>query len=146
MGALIKRASATAVSLLVVLAIGTPAHATIAVTEYPIPTPDSQPNAIILGPDGNMWFTEPNADKIGKSTPGGAITEYSVPTPDAAPGYVTAGPDGNVWFTEAFGDKIARITPSGVITEYPAPTASGYYLGITTGSDGNLWFYGSVWQ
>jgi virginiamycin B lyase len=34
------------------------------VSEFPLPTADSQPNAITVGPDGGLWFTE--AKKIGR--------------------------------------------------------------------------------
>ncbi len=39
------------------------------VTEYAIPTADAQPGGITTGPDGNLWFTENDADKIGKIVP-----------------------------------------------------------------------------
>ena len=39
------------------------------VTEYSVPTPDSQPTGITAGPDGNIWFTEDRASKIGRFTP-----------------------------------------------------------------------------
>ena len=39
------------------------------VTEYPIPTADSGPQGITAGPDGNIWFTESNTNKIGKFVP-----------------------------------------------------------------------------
>ena len=36
------------------------------ITEYTLPTPNSQPNGVAAGPDGSIWITEPNADKIAK--------------------------------------------------------------------------------
>ncbi|HKU67557.1 MAG TPA: hypothetical protein VJP85_07270 [Candidatus Baltobacteraceae bacterium] len=39
------------------------------VTEFPIPTPSSQPGGITAGPNGTLWFTETNAGKIGRLTP-----------------------------------------------------------------------------
>jgi hypothetical protein len=38
------------------------------VTEYVIPTANSYPQAIVAGPDGNMWFTEAATNKIGRIT------------------------------------------------------------------------------
>src|SRR5450755_2635061 len=38
------------------------------VTEYPVPTPDSELFAITPGPDGALWFTEYQAGKIGRIT------------------------------------------------------------------------------
>jgi virginiamycin B lyase len=78
---------------------------------------------ITTGPDGNLWFTENNANTIGQITPGGMITEFTIPTADSGPFGITAGPDGNLWFAEFVGNKIGRITTAGVITEFTIPTA-----------------------
>ena len=37
-----------------------------AITEYPVPTPKSNPGRIISGPDGALWFTEESGNKIGR--------------------------------------------------------------------------------
>ena len=79
--------------------------------------------AITAGPDGNLWFTEEGANKIGRITPSGRITEFPIPTASSGPDGITAGPDGNLWFTEGAANKIGRITPTGAITEFPIPTA-----------------------
>jgi streptogramin lyase len=114
-----------------------------AVTEYPIPTPSSQPWGISAGPDGNIWFTEGAGNKIGRLTPetdgGVAITEFTVPTTSSQPYQITSGPDGNLWFTEYAESKIGKITTSGAISECPLAVGAGPY-GITTGPDGNVWF------
>jgi virginiamycin B lyase len=109
-------------------------------TEYPIPTANSSPVGITAGPDGALWFTETNGQKIGRITTSGVITEYAVPTASANPQSITAGPDGALWFTELHGQKIGRITTSGVITEYSIPNLPAQPFGITTGPDGALWF------
>jgi streptogramin lyase len=111
-----------------------------AITEFPIPTPASSPFGIATGPDGNLWFTERVATKIGRITPGGVFTEFPVPTAGSEPRGITAGPDGNLWFTEEIGNNIGRITTAGVVTEFPVPTPSCEPAGITAGPDGNLWF------
>src|SRR5262249_31906011 len=64
------------------------------------------PGDLAKGPDGNMWFTEPNANAIGRITPNGQITEYPAP---ASPSGIVAGPDDNVWFTEPAAGKVARF-------------------------------------
>jgi len=38
----------------------------VRITFYPVPTSGTVMHRIILGPDGNMWFTEMYADKVGK--------------------------------------------------------------------------------
>ena len=37
------------------------------ITEFPTPTASSRPQGITTGPDGNLWFTEGNANKIVKA-------------------------------------------------------------------------------
>src|SRR5439155_13703357 len=123
-----------------ILVATAPALAAKRITEYPIPTRASLPYGIADGPDGNLWFTETVANKVGRSTTDGAMTEYPVPTAHSYPSFIAAGPDSNVWFTELMGNKIGRITAGGVITEYPLPTAGSCPEGITAGPDGNLWF------
>jgi len=91
------------------------------------------------GPDGDLWFTEPATNSVGKITTSGAITKFPIPTAGSEPRGITAGPDGNLWFTEASGNNVARITTTGAITEFPTATGSGA-TSITKGPDGNLWF------
>lgn len=111
-----------------------------AVTEYPVPTPNSSPYGITPGPDGALWFTESFSLKVGRLTLGGAITEFTVSTnPNNELGPITAGPDGALWFTEGEGD-VCRIDTGGSISEYHVPTAPSGLGYITAGPDGALWF------
>ncbi len=109
------------------------------VTEYPLPTADSLPNAIAAGPDGNLWFVETNTDQVGRITPSGAVTEFPIPA-QRAPDGIAAGPDGNLWFALGGANDIGRITPSGTITLFPTPTTDSGATSIALGADGNLWF------
>ena len=112
-----------------------------AVTEFVVPTPNSQPAGLTVGPDGALWFTEENGHKIGRITTDGAITEYPLPTNPSSPGEITAGPDGALWFTE-FGanpPKVGRLTTAGVFTEWELPLGAAPD-GITAGPDGAIWF------
>jgi virginiamycin B lyase len=118
-----------------------------ALTEFPIPTPESAPRGIVAGSDGNVWFVEGSRSHtaIAKITPAGSITEYVYGTApnDLYPTGIVAGPDGNLWFTQpnlaAPQGDIGRVTMLGVITTFPLPkgTRPG---GIAKGADGNLWF------
>jgi virginiamycin B lyase len=130
-------AFATALALLA----GLRPAATQLFTEYTIPTAGSDPLGVTAGPDGAVWFTEQNTNKIGRITTSGVITEFAIPTSNSVPyGITTAGPDGALWFVEEGGNNIGRITTPGVITEYPIPTAKSGSKSITVGSDGALWF------
>ena len=112
----------------------------VSFTQYPIPTSNSDPEAIVPGPDGALWFAETNGNQIGRITTAGTITEYPVPSPNAGLAGLTAGPDGALWFTEETANKIGRITTSGSVTEYIIPTSGAFPRGITAGPDGALWF------
>jgi virginiamycin B lyase len=105
---------------------------------FPIPTSDSQPISITLGPDGNFWFTEQNRSQVARITPDGVITEFPTPTV-SFPHDITPGPDGNVWFSEGSVGQIAFITPTGQIEEIAFSTFDAS-AGIVTGPDSNIWF------
>ena len=109
-------------------------------TDFPITTAGSGPEGIVTGPDGNLWFCEEFADKIGRITPDGTVTEFPIPTAGAHPETIIVGPDGAMWFTELLGNKIGRITTAGVITEFTIPTAHSEPEGVALGPDGNIWF------
>jgi len=111
-----------------------PASGTI--LEYPTPTANSGPFAIVQGPDGNMWFTESNTgtNKVAKITPAGVITEFSVGTNNAFPGNIVSAPDGNLWYADEAA-HIGRVTTAGTVTLFAATDPSA----IAVGPDGNLW-------
>ena len=84
----------------------------VAFTEYPLPN-GGDPREITMGPDGNLWFTEAIANRIGTVTPAGTITEFSNPSSSGAgfdaPEGIIAGPDGNLWFAEYLGVGLAGL-------------------------------------
>jgi len=115
------------------------------VIEYSIPTPNSGPERIVVGPDGALWFNEFGGNKIGRISTDGIITEYVIPTVNSGPNGITAGPDDALWFTEYRGNKIGRITTTGIFNEYRVGFANGL-KGIAPGPDGALWFLDSNQQ
>src|SRR5918992_1538267 len=50
--------------------------------QFRIPTDNSQPRHIVLGSDGNMWFTESEIDvsQIGRIDARGNVSEFVVPS------------------------------------------------------------------
>src|SRR5262249_42215094 len=88
-----------------------------------VPTASSQPETIVTGPDGNLWFTESAKDNIGQITPAGVITEFPVPRTGTTPDGVTLGPDNNLWFTSFSGQSVGRLVPtySNVVVTTPQP-------------------------
>jgi streptogramin lyase len=110
------------------------------VEEFPVPESGSTPGVgdLTLGPDGNMWFTEPAAGRIDFEAPSGGRPGILVlPSPDPRPtGLATV--DNSIWTTlEATG---------GLLVTYPA-TARGVESNltgarpsaITLGAEGSLW-------
>ena len=124
--------------------LGRDGPAEFTIVEFPIPTASSMPFDITAGPDGNIWFTERQANKIGRSTPAGAITEFPVPTAQSTPACIVAGSDGNLWFTEGTGNNIGRISPAGTIKEFALPNAKSGPGAVALGADGNVWFTETV--
>ena len=86
--------------------------------EFPIPTAGAKPEAIVAGPDGNLWFAEESGNKIGVIAPDGVVIhEYPLVTPGSTPGSTIVGPDGRIWFTEFSAGKIGAIDTDGRIGE-----------------------------
>ena len=88
--------------------------------QFAIPSANSQPIGITTGPDGNIWFTENNTNKIGSINPGShVISETSIPTASSSPAEITAGPGGTLWFTETNGSNIGDVVATPTITANP---------------------------
>jgi streptogramin lyase len=112
------------------------------ITPIPAPAPKFAPNAIVRGPDGNLWFTDVGGNAIWRFDPlTTTYTKFPVPTQGAFSGNVqptgiVAGPDGNIWFTEnnAVGG-LARVTIDPLVQLSPSPASFGRH---TPGSTTNL--------
>jgi virginiamycin B lyase len=119
------------------------ASVTIARTVVELTVPGQYVADLAAGPDGNMWFTEYFANRIGRVTRAGELTEFAIPTASSKPFGIAAGSDGNLRFTETGTGAIGRLTPAGVFTEFPLPadvSALGSPAAIAAGADGAMWF------
>jgi virginiamycin B lyase len=117
-------------------------------TQFKVPTPNSEPRSISVGSDGNLWFTEgneiftPNPDpntggtfhrNVGRITPTGEITEFRIesrdpdnPLPtqcDCLLNDIVQGPGGVLYFTTN-NPGLGRITTSGEVLPFVAPDNS----------------------
>jgi streptogramin lyase len=112
----------------------------------------SLPESIVAGPDGNIWFAEVGADRIGRLNPGStppssAVITLFTPSVPGTLGNIVVGPDGNLW-TGSLGtvtnpSAVLRITPAGVITRFALPSGSTANPDvIAVGPDGELWMAG----
>ena len=96
------------------------------IAEFPIPTADPGPSRITAGPDGNLWFTEYQGNKIGMINPTThAITEFPIPDRQrpVPPGSRRA-PTATSGSPSTAANKIGMINPTThAITEFAIPTA-----------------------
>ena len=138
------------------------------VKEFPIPTHNSRPIAIVPEPGSDaMWFSEETGNRVGRIARDGTITEY--PVPMSQPNAILAGlgfdSAKNLWVQQYLdqnnptpanpspsgGDYVLRIDRS-VLTTAPAdisrvpityfrvPSAQTVMHRIVQGPDGNIWF------
>jgi hypothetical protein len=90
------------------------------VTEFAVPTANSGPSAIAVGPDGNIWFTEELGNNIGRITTG-------TTGPCAPDGHTLCLNNGRFSVTASF------LTPTG--------SASSATAVALTGDSGYFWFF-----
>jgi virginiamycin B lyase len=86
------------------------------------------------GNDGNMWFTAPGSNRIGRVDYRTLqVSQWTVPTPHSFPRRMQVDDDGIVWFGEFNAGKMGRFDPrTETFTEYalPGPDATPYGLAI----------------
>ena len=99
---------------------------------------DAGPYSIVAGTDGNLWFTQNNANSIARLTPDGCLSEFVIPSIDCGASIIAAV-DNGAWFTEYNADKIAFIDFKGSITEYCLAGKFSPY-GITVDNEEAIWF------
>jgi virginiamycin B lyase len=100
-----------------------------------------EPNALVAGPDGNMWMTFPWANAIGRMTSSGTLTTFVQPSDGSgAPIEIAAGTDGKLWFTTANG-RTRGISTSGTFTD---AFIGGGSRGIAWGTDGRVWWHNAT--
>jgi virginiamycin B lyase len=120
------------------------------ITQFPLGSDPSFASAgITAGPDGNLWFTEPGSNRIGKISVSGAVEHFSIPTPNSLPIDITVGGDGALWFSEADASKIGRLVLSSLPISAPPPPISATattcrgHAATHTGSSANDTLIGS---
>lgn len=110
-----------------------------------VPVPKAKPVGITLGPDGNMWVTDPGTNSVWriqqlKKRPFVKFTQFAL-NGNAQPMAITTGPDSAMWFTEPGTNRIGRLPTSGYpLTEYSIPTPHSDPTGICAASDNSIWF------
>jgi virginiamycin B lyase len=103
------------------------------------PTYNGLPRLMTTAPDGTMWFTNYQGDKITRLSANGNMLDFVLPQAATLPNAITTDTDGNIWATSN-SNHIIGMTPSGEFTLYPIPTPDCKPAGIAEGPDGNIWF------
>jgi virginiamycin B lyase len=123
---------------------GLTSPASAATRIIPVPTSSAGVGRIVTAPNGNMWFVERDANKVGRITPSGQITEF--PLPAQFPGTsktedLDVAPDGNVWVVYESGSRIRKMNGNGVTVLDGELDGSGYPYGeqVRVGRDGTAW-------
>ncbi len=84
----------------------------------PLPA-GSEVTSMVVGPDGNLWFTDAGLNAIGRVDSSCNVTFFNVPSGKGLQlDGITVASDGTLWFTEIHGHRLGRITTSGVISEF----------------------------
>jgi virginiamycin B lyase len=100
----------------------------------------TQPTAITLGPDGNMWFIENNGTNLGVVTPSGNITEHNTNLGNTYSFGIATGSDGRVWFADNGNNSIGAMDAKSFVTTDYTTGFTGDPISIVAGPDGNLYF------
>jgi virginiamycin B lyase len=113
------------------------------IKEYDVPTPKARPHDPAVAPDGALWVTEQQANKLGRLDPNtGQFREYPLKTPDSGPHGLVADKEGNIWFTANYKGYIGKLDPkTGAVAEYKMPDQNAKDPHTPVFSpDGALWF------
>lgn len=125
---------------------------------YPLPTitvPDPSnagktltlpvaPNDLAIDVQGIVWFTEMNADAIGRLDPhSGHLRHYPISARRSAqtlnPYGVTIDPRGMVWFTESSTNRVGQLDPATGSIHFFSTPGAGNLMELASDSRGTLW-------
>lgn len=104
-----------------------------------------EPSGITKGPDGNIWFTDFEAQDVDAFNPATLQNQYEYSTGQQLYG-ITTGSDGALWAADQSNGGVYRVTTAGVQDGYPftgtpegiAPGPNGLML-IADNTSGGIW-------
>jgi len=105
----------------------------------------SAPNDLAFDRRGNLWFTEFNADSLGRlDLHTGRIQHYPLSAKKSVqvldPYGVTVDQEGMVWFTEATNNHVGRLNPTtGKVSFFTPPGPNRSLMEVASDSHGTIW-------
>ena len=105
----------------------------------------SAPNELALDVHGEIWFTEFNADRLGRLDPHtGRIQQYVLSAKASVqmlyPYGVTIDRQGMVWFTESGTNRLGRLDPAtGTLRLFSAPAPHALLMEVAGDAQGDIW-------
>lgn len=110
------------------------------------PPTKGKPQRLELDPDGVVWFSERQGNKIGRFDPKTeAFKEFDLPGPEASPYAIGIDRDRMVWYSSHEQDTLGRLDPkTGEVTEYPYPHAEAAMREFFVDKKGRMWYASST--
>jgi len=107
-----------------------------------LPTSESGPSALLLDDNGNMWFAESFAGKIGVvDSKTFEITEFAPDTPLDEPFALLFDKSGSLWIAEHIGPGITKFDPIlETFDHVKAANPESLPFGMAIDKYGNIWF------
>ncbi|MDA4111694.1 MAG: hypothetical protein OK439_04095 [Thaumarchaeota archaeon] len=126
-----------------VLSPGQQATTDSPIRQFPIPTTNSGPNAIISAPNNTFWFVEFTGGKLGEFFANNeTFKEFPIPENQSIPASLAIDHLGMIWFSDQSGKgSIWRFDPeTRIFTQYKTLTAKSTPLFILIDDQNNVWF------
>lgn len=112
-----------------------------AIVDYDEPAGYSNPLFVATDAQGNVWFTEPNTDAIGKLDPVTGIWSQWKLNSGSMPYDLVFDRNGNLWFTEMKKNAIGFMNmQTHQLAQNITPLGNSQPYGITMDFKGNIWF------
>jgi copper transport protein len=107
-----------------------------------LPTSESGPSALLLDDNGDMWFAESLAGKIGVvDSKTFEITEFAPDTPLDEPFALLFDKSGSLWISEHIGPGISKFDPVlETFDHVEAPNPESLPFGMVIDKYDNIWF------
>jgi virginiamycin B lyase len=112
------------------------------ITEFALPVRGEAElgiSSIAAGHDGYLYFTEPNANRLGRVNASGEISEEVLPNPGSGPRAIATAADGTLWFSEEAGDRVGHFFPVAGLLRERQLSPGARPTGIAARGDGTVW-------